>query len=422
MRIQSSEERRWAAHSWLPWQGPEHGRLRRIAQLAVRTADASRDHAQFANLLVVVRDGPFQAAASLPFALRVGRPEWSLSFRLECLSVGPFELRRGFSVGQTTSSRASEMARAFVHADCLVRTVRMLFIELQPTTEYLMTTNADKSAQHLRLSSSVFPKLGAMTASSSVQVPAKELQLYDQARAPIEKLAATTSFIDVKKVSDYEGILVPPETDIPALTDHPFLGPFLTASWNEVRCRALQRQVFQLETELGSDHPQIALVRSWYAVSHGAECFQESLLKTLREAEPVIRVHYPEAHRALAMNLAAQGCHVRALRKRDQATGPLASAFHLMMIHDVAVEADIVKVAELLADCYSACGAFDDALFILYTAQQFIPGAVEQSELIASQCEEFRERFIDEHGHRCSQQYQGMVGALRRPGLRDSLS
>ena len=218
-----------------------------------------------------------------------------------------------------------------------------------------------------------------------------------------------------------EGILAPPETDLPALTDHPFSGPFLAASRNEVRCRALQRQVLQLETELGSDHPQIALVRFWYAVSHGAECFEEGVLDMLREAEPVIRLHYPEAHRALAMNLAAQGCHVRALRKRDEAAGLLASAFHLMMLHDVAVAADIVKVAEFLADCYLACGAFDDALFILYTAQQFIPGAVEQSELIVTQCEEFRERFIDEHGHLCSQQYQGMVGALRCPRLSDVL-
>lgn len=94
------------------------------------------------------------------------------------------------------------------------------------------------------------------------------------------------------------------------------------------------------------------------------------LLKTLREAETVIRVHYPEAHRAPAINLAAQGCHVRALRKRDEAVGPLASASHLMMLHDVAVEASIVKVAELLADSYSACGAVDDALFILYCLRQ----------------------------------------------------
>ena len=187
-----------------------------------------------------------------------------------------------------------------------------------------------------------------------------------------------------------------------------------------MRCRALQRQVLQLETEPGSDHPQIVLVRSWYAVSHGAECIQEDLLEMLREAEPVIRLHYPEAHRTLAMNLAAQGCQARALRKRDEAVGPLASAFHLMMLHDVAVEADIVKVAELLADCYSACGAFDDALFILCTAQQFIPAAIEQSEVIVMQYEEFRERFIDEHGRRCSPQYQGMVEALRWPQLRDA--
>ena len=66
-----------------------------------------------------------------------------------------------------------------------------------------MTTNADKSAQPLRPPFNVFPKLGAMTASLSAQVPAKELQLYDQARALVEKLAATTSFIDVKKVADY---------------------------------------------------------------------------------------------------------------------------------------------------------------------------------------------------------------------------
>ena len=99
------------------------------------------------------------------------------------------------------------MARAFVHADCLVRTVRMLFIDLQPTTEYLMTSNADKSAQPLRLSSNPFPKLGAIAASPSGQDAGKELQLYNQARALIEKLASTTSFMEVKKVADYAAAL-----------------------------------------------------------------------------------------------------------------------------------------------------------------------------------------------------------------------
>lgn len=176
-----------------------------------------------------------------------------------------------------------------------------------------------------------------------------------------------------------------------------------------------------MEAELGCDHPLIALARSWYAASHGAECFQEDLLKTLRESEPIIRVHYPEAHRALAMNLAAQGCQIRTLRSKDAATGSLASAFHLMLMEDVAVEADIVKVAELLADCYAASDAFDDALFTLYTAQQFIPGAIEQSESIVAQYEDFRERFIEEHGHSCSTEFEGMVEVLLGPQVRDAI-
>lgn len=213
-------------------------------------------------------------------------------------------------------------------------------------------------------------------------------------------------------------IFAPFETDIPALTDHPFPGPFLTPDWNGVRCRALRRRVFQLEAELGADHPQIALVRSWYAVSHGAACFDERLLGMLREAEPVIRAHYPEAHWALAMNLAAQGCQIRGQRRRDEAIGPLASAFHLILMYDVAAEADLVKVAELLADCYAAAGDYDDSLSVLYTAQQFILAAVEQSEFIVGHCEEFRERFIEEHGRKCSPQYHGMVEALRGSALR----
>lgn len=215
-------------------------------------------------------------------------------------------------------------------------------------------------------------------------------------------------------------IVAPSETNLPALTDHPFPGPFFPPDGNGMRCRALQRRGFQLEAELGGDHPQITLMRSWYAISHGAECFDESLLDALREAEPVIRAHYPEAHWALAMNLAAQGCQIRGQRRRDEAIGPLASAFHRMLMYDVAVEADIVKVAELLADCYAASDAFDDALFTLYTAQQFIPAAIEQSEFMVSQCEEFRERFIEEHGHKCSPQCHEMVEALRWPALKGS--
>ena len=70
-----------------------------------------------------------------------------------------------------------------------------------------MTSNADKSAQPLRPPFNVLPKLGVITASSSAQGPAKELQLYEQARALIERLAATTSFIEVKKVADFAAAL-----------------------------------------------------------------------------------------------------------------------------------------------------------------------------------------------------------------------
>ena len=194
----------------------------------------------------------------------------------------------------------------------------------------------------------------------------------------------------------------PNQSNFPTLTGHPYAGPFLTVDCLSVRCAALLHHVRQLENELGFDHPRVALARSWYAVSHGAESFDEKVLQTLHETEPVIRKFYPEAYRALAMNLAAQGCHTWFLHSQHEAIGPLASALHLMLTHRIAVAADIVKVAEVLADCYAETGDVDDALVVLHVVQPYILGAHEQEEFTVAQYDEVREQFVDEHGDDCS--------------------
>ena len=88
------------------------------------------------------------------------------------------------------------------------------------------------------------------------------------------------------------------------LVDHPFPGPWFTVDWDGNR---LLRQVRQLQDELGPHHPQVHLAHSWHAVAHGAESFNEDLLQLLRQSEPCIREHDPDATRALAVNLACQG-------------------------------------------------------------------------------------------------------------------
>jgi hypothetical protein len=204
------------------------------------------------------------------------------------------------------------------------------------------------------------------------------------------------------------------------LFNHPHRGPFLTVEWDGVRCLALDRQAHQLADELGADHPQVALVRSWHAVCHGAESFSDELLDVLRMTERVLREHYPEAVRALAMNLSAQGCHTWFLYSHEEAIAPLSAAFHMMLTQDIAVEADVVKVAEVLADCHREVGCFDEAVLVLYLAQPYIAGALEQQEFTVAQYEEFREEFIDEHGDVCSDDTQSMVEALRGPRMQDA--
>lgn len=66
-----------------------------------------------------------------------------------------------------------------------------------------MTSNADKSAQPVHRSASTSSKLGLITALPSAQGGVKELQLYEKARALLETLATSTSYSEVKAVSDY---------------------------------------------------------------------------------------------------------------------------------------------------------------------------------------------------------------------------
>ena len=207
-------------------------------------------------------------------------------------------------------------------------------------------------------------------------------------------------------------------TVFPPLIDHPFKGPFLTVHGHGMKTFALKNLVSQLEYELDEDDPQVWLAKSWYAVSHGAECFEPRVLKILQEAEPFIRQHYPEARRALALNLAAQGCHTWFLNSSKEAIPPLSEAFYLMRNYGACVEADVIKVAEVLADCHRAVGSLDDALCVLYIAQPYLLAALEQLEFTVSQYEEFREEFIDEHMDDFSPELEHMVVVLRGRRMR----
>ena len=95
------------------------------------------------------------------------------------------------------------------------------------------------------------------------------------------------------------------------LYDLPYHGPLATVESSSNRVETLARQVRQLQHELGREHPQLHLARSWFAVAHGAEAFDDGLLHLLQKAEPAIRQHYPDAMRALAMT---KGCVVREVR------------------------------------------------------------------------------------------------------------
>ncbi len=185
-----------------------------------------------------------------------------------------------------------------------------------------------------------------------------------------------------------------------------------------MRTFALKSLVSKLEYELDEDDPQVWLAKSWYVVSHGAEFHERRLLKMLQDAEPFIREHYPEARRALALNLAIQGRYTSPPNSRAAAIPLLNEAFGLMVNHGVCAEADVIKVAELLADCHSAEGALDDALSVLYRAQPYLLGALEQLEFSVAQYEEFREEFIDEHMDDFSPDLEHMVVVLRGRRMR----
>ena len=207
-------------------------------------------------------------------------------------------------------------------------------------------------------------------------------------------------------------------TVFPPLIDHPFKGPFLTVHYHGMRTFALKNLVRQLQYELDEDDPQVWLAKSWYAVSHGADCHEPRLLKMLQEAEPFIREHYPEAFRALALNLAVQGTYSSRPNSTTTAMPLLAEAFCMMLNYGVCAEADVIKVAELLADCQRAEGLLDDALSVLYAAQPFLLGALEQLEFTVAQYEEFREEFIDEHMDDFSPELEHMVVVLRGRRMR----
>jgi len=164
------------------------------------------------------------------------------------------------------------------------------------------------------------------------------------------------------------------------------------------------------------------LARSWFAVAHGAESFDDGLLLLLRKAEPFIRQHYPDAMRALAMNLAAQGFHTWFLHDMEDAIAPLSEAYQLMLNHGVAIESDVVKVAEVLAVCLASTEAYDDALGVLYAAQPFLVAAIEQNEFAVAQYEEFREEFVEKHIDDFSPKSQSMIGVLRGPRLRQAFA
>jgi hypothetical protein len=91
-----------------------------------------------------------------------------------------------------------------------------------------------------------------------------------------------------------------------------------------------------------------------------------------------------------------------------------------MLTQGVAIEADVVKTAEVLADCLASTEAYDDALAVLYAAQPYLLAAIEQNEFAVAQYEEFREEFIEEHLDDFSPEGLAMVAVLKGPRLRQS--
>lgn len=201
------------------------------------------------------------------------------------------------------------------------------------------------------------------------------------------------------------------------LLSHPFCGPWLEYFGDGARMETLTRHAAQLERELGPSHSHTQIARSWGAVAYGAEAFDEKQLAILKEAEAAIRSDFPQAYWALAMNLAAQGCHTWFLHSHEAAVPMLTEAHDIMLGHQVGCDADVVKVAEVLADCQAHCGRVDDALRTLHRVSKHVLGAVSQSSIIVAAYEEFREQFIEAYAADVSPDLEWMADVLDWPRM-----
>ncbi len=184
------------------------------------------------------------------------------------------------------------------------------------------------------------------------------------------------------------------------LVSHRFKGPWLENYGDLPRIRALQIHVARLEVALGPEHPNTHLARSWLCVAGGAECFSEADLKVLRNSEPYIREHFPQAHWALAMNLAAQGCHTWFLHTHAEAVPKFQESHDIMFTHRVACAADRVKVAEVLADCLAHAQRFDEAIDVLRRVQDDYAEACKQSKSIVGMFDQLSREVLELAGDR----------------------
>ncbi|WP_133699763.1 hypothetical protein [Roseateles toxinivorans] len=182
------------------------------------------------------------------------------------------------------------------------------------------------------------------------------------------------------------------------LLAHHFRGPWLEWFGFVPRIEALEKYCDQLESDLGRSHPHSQLARSWLSVSYGAEHFDAGQLDVLREAESSIRTHFPSAHEALALNVAAQGCHTWFLHTRAASVPLLADALQIMITHDVCCDADVIKVGELLAASQAACGQVESAFRTIHRVLPRLAAATKQSPSITSMFVELCEQLIDEMG------------------------
>lgn len=212
--------------------------------------------------------------------------------------------------------------------------------------------------------------------------------------------------------------MIPLTTVFPPLIAHPYQGAWLRISADLQRRALLERHVSQLKSFLVADDPQVGLAVSWSLVSRGLGFSDRDVLLPLAHAEQIIRTHFPNARAALALNLASQGCHVRALGDEASAIRPLTEAFEMMTgERRLVCEADLVKVAETLSRCLTECSRFDAALLILARAQPLYLAACEQRAGSAVHYDEFREEFIEHFGSRCSSGLKPLVDSLKGPRI-----